>query len=70
METGSSGLRPYPGRMRMLHPDPLKEHVVVVHKGHVIDHTLRQFEPDAAVPHIEPIKAYMKRRGYTSAMRD
>lgn len=70
---GAGGLRgasPWPSRVRLLHPDGNKEHVVVAHKGHVIDYTLRQFEPEADVPHIEPIKQYMRKRGYTGAVKD
>lgn len=63
-------IHPVPGRVRLLHPDARKEHVVLMHKGHVVDYTLRQFEPDADVPHIEPIKSYMQQRGYTGAVRD
>lgn len=62
---------PHMGRMRLFHADmPRKEHVVNVHKGHIVDYTLRQFDPDAEVPTVEPIKDYMHRFGYTAAERD
>lgn len=36
-------------------------HVVNVSEGHVIDWTARQFDPNASVPHIEPVKSYTSR---------
>jgi hypothetical protein len=75
-EQSHGRIHPVPGRMRMSRPhakgkgyDP-EEHVVLVHKNHVIDYTLRQFEPHAEVPHIQPIKDYMRERGFTHAERD
>jgi hypothetical protein len=67
-------VHPPPGRMRMSRPHPdymiREDHVVLVHKNHVVDYTLRQFEPHAEVPHVQPIKDYMRERGFDRAERD
>lgn len=64
------GLHPIPGRVVLTGSATRGDHVVAVHKGYVIDYTLRQFEPTADVPHVEPIKSYMASRGYTAMARD
>ena len=42
-------------------PDAMIEHVVPVVNDHVVDFTLRQFDPSAAFPHVEHRDGYAKR---------